>query len=217
MLLKIDLGSNGIKTNGDKCIPDFLSTNPPIKELSLNDNRLDDNDAFHIGEALLSNTQLRLLNLRGNALTKKGKRVTRLRSTFGISPPDISALQSISDANLNAVSRANHTCKIQGISNQVKNLFNDGHRSAKVVRGMKLFSLIWHRHREDQTTSQLQSEFLDEGVKLVPHVMACINTYAAKFPKRKCLSVLFELARDWKTPEMYQLRHSENCHAVKLT
>ena len=43
---------------------------------------------------------------------------------------------------------------------------------------------------------------------LVPHVLACIYTYSADGPKHECLSVLFELTRDWKTPEIYQFNQT---------
>ena len=39
-LLRIDLRDNGIKTDGDRCIPDFLSTNPQLKELIFSENQL---------------------------------------------------------------------------------------------------------------------------------------------------------------------------------
>ncbi|EJK57185.1 hypothetical protein THAOC_22799, partial [Thalassiosira oceanica] len=73
-LLDIHLGFNGIKTNGDRCIPDFLSKNPPLKKLSLWGNRLTDDDALNIAVALQSNTNLRYLDLDNNALTEEGKR-----------------------------------------------------------------------------------------------------------------------------------------------
>ena len=67
---------------------------------------------------------------------------------------------------------------------------------------------------------QIESEFSGDGLGLLPHVLACINTYAkasdalaknsyaARATSKFKLSLLFELARDWKTPEMYQLHHA---------
>ena len=55
---------------------------------------------------------------------------------------------------------------------------------------------------------QIESEFSGDGLGLVPHVLACVNTYALGYEWKYNLSFLFELARDWKTPEMYQLHHA---------
>ena len=110
-LLEVYLGNNGIETNGDRCISDFLSTNPPLESLFLNENRLNDDDALNIAVALQLNTNLRVLNLMDNALTEEGKDVMYHQAIFGISPSDLSAMKTVSDANLNTVSGANHTCE----------------------------------------------------------------------------------------------------------
>ena len=58
-MLEVYLGNNGIETNGDRCIPGFLSANPPLERLVLWGNRLNDDDALHIAVALQTNTNLR--------------------------------------------------------------------------------------------------------------------------------------------------------------
>ena len=214
-LLNVNLIDNGIKTNGDRCIPDFLSTNPPLRNLYLRGNRLTDNDALHITVALQSNTNLRFLNLRDNQLTEDGKDVTYHQAIFGISPSDLSK------ANLNTVSDANHTCQVDGVVGNFsltpgsETLMNRSYGAIKWNRRRKLLWLLEHRHRKGRNTTQIESEFSGDCLGIVPHVLACINTYAkanagyatddvSKFN----LSLLFELARDWKTPEMYQLHHA---------
>ena len=72
-LLIINLCGNGIKTNGDRCIPDFLSANPPLEQLRLPGNRLNKLDALNIALALHRNTNLKYLNMEDNALGNKGK------------------------------------------------------------------------------------------------------------------------------------------------
>ena len=207
-LLGVDLTNNDIKTNGDRCIPDFLSTNPPLKYLVLWYNRLNDDDALRIAVALQSNTNLRYLDLDDNALTGAGKDAMYHQAVLGISPSDLSALHSLSEADLNIVGGANHTCRIAGISNQP--LMNDREKSAKFNRRRKLFRQLAIRHLEGCNVPQLEAEFSEEGVRIVPHVLACVNRYCCEEVNRPqdCISILFELARDWKTPEIYQFHQT---------
>ena len=201
-LLDIDLPGNAIKTNGDRCIPDFLSANPSLETLDLDGNQLTDDDALHIALALQSNTNLRYLDLRNNSLTEEGKDAMYHQAIFGISPSDVF------EANLNSVSGANHTCRIVGISGPRKfmNRYNDSPKTANQNRGEKLFLFLKIRLQEGHIISELEKEFSEDSMGLVSHVLACINTYSADVPKQLCLSVLFEVARNWKTPEIYQLR-----------
>ena len=72
-LLCVDLTGNNIKTNDDRCITRFLSTNPLLEELYLGQNQFNDDDGIHIAQALQSNINLEILDLESNALTEKGK------------------------------------------------------------------------------------------------------------------------------------------------
>ena len=115
-LRDVTLNFNGIETNGDRRIPDFLSGNPPLEYLNFEGNRLTDDDALSIALALQSNTNLRYLDLRNNLLTTEGKIAMRHQSAFGLDRSDLLASRSVSEANLSVVSEANHTCEIGGIS-----------------------------------------------------------------------------------------------------
>ena len=158
--------------------------------------------------ALLSNTNLRFLNLLENELTKEGGNGMHCHAVFGISPSDLSALMSFSDADLNSVSGANHTCRIDGISDRL--LMNDIDKCSKLNRGRKLFRRLANRHIGGCNVSQIESEFSEDGVGIVPHVLACVNRYCCEEVNRPqdCISILFELARDWKTPEIYQFHQT---------
>ena len=203
-LRHVDLSGNGIKTNGDRCIPDFLSTNPPLERLWLSDNRLIDDDALHITQALQSNTNLRYLDLQNNALTVEGKWVAHNQAVFGISHSILSGLKSASDMNLNTVNEANHTCHVAGIISET-DFMNHYNESAKWNRGRKMILLLEKRHQEGCSISQLKSEFSKDCTELVPHVLARINSFCGDFEAQGKLSVLFELMRHWKMPEIYQL------------
>ena len=106
-LRTINLARNGIKTNGDRCIPDYLSTNPPLERLYLGENKLTDDDALHIALALQSNTKLRCLDLKSNPhLTKAGKTATYIFSILGLNRSD-RPLKRVGEANLNTVITGN--------------------------------------------------------------------------------------------------------------
>ena len=83
---------------------------------------------------------------------------------------------------------------------------NGGNETAKTNRARKLFWLLVGRYRKGCIVSQLELEFPEDCYRLglVPHVLACINTYSAYGPKQECLSVLFVLVRNWETPAIYQ-------------
>ena len=192
-LRTINLVSNGIETNGDRCIPDFLSTNPPLKRIYLDKNRLTDDDAILIGLALQSNTNLRYLGLKLNALTVKGKSAVYFLAVIGRSLSDPSDLESFRKPTLGAVSGANHTCEIHGLfcgsnitnvdeesENWGKKVFmNNSNKSAKWNRGGKLFWLLAAMHRKGCSIPNIESELPERNMGFVPHVLACINTYSA--------------------------------------
>ena len=123
------------------------------------------------------------------------------QAVLGISPSVLSASHSLSEADLNIVGGANHTCRIVGISKE---------KSAELNRCSKLFRQLAIRHLEGCNVSQLEAEFSEEGVRIVPHVLACVNRYCCEEVNRPqdCISILFELARDWKTPEIYQFHQT---------
>ena len=68
--------------------------------------------------------------------------------------------------------------------------------------------LATQRHADGRIISQLESEFSEDGMGIVPQVLACINTYFADSSKGP-LPILFELVRDWKIPEILQLGTAE--------
>jgi len=210
-LLKVNLSYNSIETNGDRCIPDFLAANPPLIRLHLGENHLNDDDVLHIGLALQSNTNLRCLDLRDNSMTDNGKKYMIYHSVCGLSRSELAGLTSANDMNLNTVSEANHTCEIRVSGRKI--FVNHGGKPAAWNRGRKLLWLLVNRHLAGCNISQLELEFSENSMGIVPHVLAGINTYCAGYakahPKGHCLSLLFELARDWKTPEMYQFNGAQ--------
>ena len=91
----IDLRHNNIDSLGAVTIAEYLGSDPPIKELSLHRNRLNDDDSLLISQALKRNTNLRRINLLLNNITSIGVKAL-LTCAFDSS-------------SLNAISESNHT------------------------------------------------------------------------------------------------------------
>ena len=126
-----------------------------------------------LSASLQSNTHLRVIDLEDNALTEKGKEGMFFLSFLGLNRSDVLALMTGTNVNLNTVSGANHTCRIDGISTE--NVFmNRRDESAKSNRRRKLFELLVNRHLSGRIISQLESEFSEDAMGLVPHALACI-------------------------------------------
>ena len=143
-LKSINFPRNRISTGGSTFIGDFLATNPStpladilatnpiLKELHLDDNRLDDKDATSIASALKHNTNLRCLGLLENEITDSGLDALR-KAEFD-------------PASLNSAYDSNHTCHIYGVSR-----FNGSwsHRlEPKQVRQKKIYHILSERNRE---------------------------------------------------------------------
>jgi len=91
----INLNNNTIDSLGAVKIAEYLGNNPLIKGLYLDRNRLNDNDAILISQALKRNTNLKSIKLRVNNITSIGVKAL-LTCVFDSS-------------SLNAISESNHT------------------------------------------------------------------------------------------------------------
>jgi hypothetical protein len=91
----INLSNNNIDSLGAVKIAEYLEGDPPIEHLFLGHNRLNDDDAVLISQALKRNTNLRRIDLRSNNFTSIGVKAL-LTCAFDSS-------------SLNAISESNHT------------------------------------------------------------------------------------------------------------
>ena len=89
----INLDNNNIDSLGAVKIAEYLGSNPPIEVLSLDHNRLNDDDAILISQALKRTTNLALIDLVGNNFTPIGVKAL-LTCVF-----DSSSLSAISESN----------------------------------------------------------------------------------------------------------------------
>ena len=91
----INLSNNNIDSLGAVKIAEYLGGDPPIEELTLNCNQINDDDAILISRALKRNTHLKALHIYSNNLTSIGVKAL-LTCVFDSS-------------SLNAISESNHT------------------------------------------------------------------------------------------------------------
>ena len=198
---EIDFERNYIRTGGDNAIPDYLTTNPPLKYLCLANNNLIDEDAKLIARALKRNTNLEYLRVGQNDFTEIGR--DALRDAI------------YNPTSLNSLADCNHTCSINGISfgNDISN--NDGYKSNKT---RKIYHLLSSRNREGSNVRHLNSEFGDEdedkdSLVIVPKVLECLHLYDERHPAHETtsyvppLSIMYEVLRSWKMPELYGMNY----------
>jgi hypothetical protein len=101
----IYLSNNNIDSLGAVIIAEYLEGDPPIHDINLDDNQLNDDDALLISHALKRNSNLRHLGLLGNNFSSSGVKAL-LTCAFDAS-------------SLNAISESNHTLtSIDIIQNQ---------------------------------------------------------------------------------------------------
>jgi Ran GTPase-activating protein (RanGAP) involved in mRNA processing and transport len=110
---RINLSNNNIDSLGAVQIAEYLESDPPIKDLSLEKNRLNDDDAILISQALKRNTNLVTIYLFSNNLTSIGVKAL-LKCVFD-------------GSSLNAISESNHTLERLGLfSRQTNGSLVDG-------------------------------------------------------------------------------------------
>ena len=183
----LDFEYNGLSRIHD--VATALATNPKITILCLTGNVLIDSDAELIAQALKQNTNLRKLFINGNNFTLAG--LDKIRATI------------YDTSSLKAMESCNHTCWVNRAGNLDDILPH--HR-----RNRKLYELLSERNAENSNVRHLDAEFEEEAciIKLVPSVLECIKRLSvdratgASVP----LSILFELIRNWKMPELFE-RH----------
>jgi len=124
-ILGINLDSNMIRPMGTH-LTHFLTTNPPLNELSLQDNLLDDDDARLIANALKHNTNLRKLHLDGNKISNVG--CTAIGSVL------------FDRSSLNSAALSNHTCMVSGI--ELEECSNNKYDLPERNKHLKIYALL---------------------------------------------------------------------------
>jgi len=197
----LDLERNNIITEGNTTIPDYISSNRPLKYLYLAHNNLNDDDIILIAKALKGNTNLECLRLQNNNITNIG------HNALAKAVYDPTSLNSISDCN--------HICHIPldggmnipiGCSNSKSDLTSPIER-----RRAKIYHLLSIRNREGSNVRHLNSEFDSDGeednsLKLVPKVLEAVYKHSTVQGFIHPLSIIYEIMRGWKMPGLYERR-----------
>ena len=193
----IDLEGNDIRTGGGTEISDYLATNPSLKELNLANNHLNDGDAILIARALKQNNNLKYLHLVGNDLTEKGE------NALSNAIYDSTSLNSLADCN--------HTCKIDVVDfGDIPE--NEPGITPKVNKARKIYHLLSTRNGERINVHHFNLEFDnddgDDSLVLVPQILDSVKHYSRvrRMNHVPCLSIMYEILRSWKMPELYENR-----------
>ena len=194
---EINFDRNGLSGIDD--VTAALSTNPQIKTLGMSGNELSDRDAELIAQALKQNTNLHYLFVDINNITSAGfKKMSKVL---------------YDPSSLNAIEACNHTCYVNCLERNGDYAGgNDYSMTPQQRRRRKLYKLLSTRHAEGSNAHHLNAE-LGEGpfvAKLVPRVLEriqqCSDDQSTDTPTP--LSLIFELMKSWKMPELYERRGS---------
>ena len=161
-----------------------LAKNPTVRELSLKDNSINDNDAVVLAECLKTNTNLLILNVTKNPISQVGIEAFCSALMYGNSLP-----------SLDKVYNSNHTCWVNvGEENKLAN-FNK-YVDPKKNRIVKLLSCLLSTDENYTNMRHLD----DMPVEIMPRVIAFIIEHINETHK---LNDVFMLMREWSLPLLY--------------
>jgi hypothetical protein len=180
----IILSNNNIDSLGAVKIAEYLASNPPIKDLSL-ENRLNDDDAILISQALKRNTNLETINLLMNNFTSIGVK-TLLSCVFD-------------GSSLNAISESNHTLRGMNLFLQV----ND--RLQRCIDRMLTFDRTQKIVIALQDKDSLLKYMANVPVELIPEVLAfSLQDVDDLFVgQHEHLNIVYSIMRWWNMPVLY--------------
>lgn len=174
------------------------------RNLFLSGNKLNDNDARLIAKALKMNSNLTDLYLFDNDI-----------SDFGYHALSKAVYDPTS---LNAIYNCNHSCQIHYHRDLPHYCTNSSNTNSKTNRKDKIHHILSLRHREGSNVQHLNTEFDGDedgdatSLKIVPKVLEAIHKYSKyhifskKYDLERPLSIMYEILRGWKMPELYGTR-----------
>jgi Ran GTPase-activating protein (RanGAP) involved in mRNA processing and transport len=182
----IDLSSNNIDSLGAVKIAEYLESDPPINRIGLDRNRLNDDDAMLISQALKWNTNLSHLDLERNNITSIGVK-TLLTRVF-----DSSSLTSISESN--------HTLERLVLFTRQKNgsLADCIDKLLELDRIDKIILALQHKE-------SLLKYLANVPVELIPEVLA-FSQQEGYLIQHINLSIVYSTMRWWNMPMLYSYR-----------
>eukprot|EP00956_Cyclotella_meneghiniana_P020535 scaffold36355_cov21-Cyclotella_meneghiniana.AAC.1 len=201
---KIDLSSNHLSNLRPTDMSEFLSSNPSLEELDLYNNPFNEQDIVYIADALRHNNTLRSL---------------QFRFRFGVPPTNWYLLEyAIFDStSLNAAYDSNHHCRVY-IRSPVADIGRFNTCSNPVAnRRKKIYTLLSKRNRRRENASFLEQDGI--GIKHIPQILSLLKPFSEHHlhDKKgtqgdfevKPLSIVYEIMRVWRMPELYRLDQME--------
>ena len=181
----INLSNNNIDSLGAVKIAEYLEGNPPIEVLFLFLNRLNDDDAILISQALKRNTNLKTINMNSNNFSSIGVKAL-LTCVFD-------------GSSLNAISESNHTLVgmimffFRGNNEKLQRCIN---RLLELDRAQKILLAL-------QDKESLLKYLAYVPVELIPEVIRFPLRRAANEHQHKHLNIVYSTMRWWNMPTLY--------------
>jgi hypothetical protein len=178
----IHLGDNNIDSIGAVTIAEYLESDPPIEELCLAYNRLNDDDVILISRALKRNTNRKTIDMHSNFITSIGVKAV-LTCVFDSS-------------SLNAISESNHT--LGGMNMFLKGNHESNDRFQDCIEYLLLLNRMQKIFLALQDKDSLLKYLANVPVELMPEVLA--------FPYYQQLdyvNIVYSTMRWWNMPMLY--------------
>jgi hypothetical protein len=176
-------------------IAEYIEGDPPIKYLSLENNRLIDDDAILISQALRRNTNLMTLHIDTNNFTSIGVKAL-LNCVFDSS-------------SLNAISESNHTLNLMHLfSNNNDRLQDCINRMLQLDRNQKICLAL-------QNKESLLKYLKNVPVELIPEVLAFPRVRIVDECQHEYLNIVYSTMRWWKMPLLYSYYHCDKSDAKR--
>jgi hypothetical protein len=189
----IHLHNNNIDSLGAVKIAECLEGNPPIEVLFLAHNRLNDDDAILISQALKRNTNLKTINLHSNNFTSIG--VKALLSCF------------FDNSCLNAISESNHSLERLNIFRFDNMESNKNSRCIDRLLELDQFQKIVLALQDKDL---LLNYLAIVPVGVIPEVLAFPHGRIVDEHKHKHLNIVYSTMRWWNMPLLYSY-HNDWC------
>ena len=203
MLKYFGLVNNDISNLRPIDMSDFIASNPSLQTLDLRYNPLNQRDMIYIAESLRNNTTLRELKLWSN---------TTLPDNWRILEPVV-----FDQTSLNTAYDSNHFCYIDINIAELPapsaiyrfNTCND----PALNRRKKIYTILSTRNGQRKNAAYFESDHI--SIKHIPQILALVKPFTEHYlndrggalgeDEVEPLSILYEIMRDWKMPELYNL------------
>ena len=186
----INLSNNNIDSLGAVKIAEYLEGDPPIEHLFLGHNRLNDDDAVLISQALKRNTNLRRIDLRSNNFTSIGVKAL-LTCAF-----DSSSLNAISESNHTLTRIIFFTDTRSYIPSHIDNLAGCINRMFDLNRTQKILLAL-------QDKESLLKYLANVPLGLMPEVLDFLLQRDGNQHQGRNLGIVYSIMRWWNMLMLY--------------